>query len=189
MEALPACRCVLLCYSITRESAFDMGLPSAARKGLHSTPRPGRPAGLYGILDFLQSERIGFVRHRDTGVFRDDAGRDRASGSGIRHQLHCLHDLRGPPDWPQGSLYLPERVRSGKAGGSRLASRSDAEASENDAASIAPSGITMNIAFLVGKGGAGKRCARSHCTERSWNTDRQCAVTLFKVCCPSEQRI
>ena len=36
MEVIPACRCILLCYSNTHESTFDMGLPSAAREGLHS---------------------------------------------------------------------------------------------------------------------------------------------------------
>jgi hypothetical protein len=30
------------------ESTFDMGLPSAAREGLHSAPGSERPAGLYG---------------------------------------------------------------------------------------------------------------------------------------------
>ena len=76
------------------ESTFDMGLPSAAREGLHTSPGPGGPAGLYGILDFLQPEWIGFVRHGDAGVFRDAAGRNRAGGPRICHQLHCLHDLR-----------------------------------------------------------------------------------------------
>ncbi len=56
------------------ESTFDMGLPSAAREGLHSAPGSGRPAGLYGILDLLQSERIGFVWHGNARVFRNTAG-------------------------------------------------------------------------------------------------------------------
>ena len=69
--------------------------------------------------------------------FGISAGRDRASGPRIRHQLHRVHSLRGPPDRPQGGLYLPERVRSGKTGGPRLAARSHAEASANDATSLA----------------------------------------------------
>jgi hypothetical protein len=137
VEVIPACRCILLCYSNTRESTFDMGLPSAAREGLHSAPGSGRPAGLYGILDLLQLGRIGFVRHRNSRIFRNSAGRDRASGSRIGHQLHRVHRLRGSPIRPQGSLYLPKRVRSGKTGGSRLAARPLAEASAKDAASLA----------------------------------------------------
>ena len=42
------CGCILLCYSMTHESAFHLGLPSAAREGLRSAPGSERPAGSYG---------------------------------------------------------------------------------------------------------------------------------------------
>ena len=62
--------------------------------------------------------------------------------------INCIACIvfAGSPIRPQGGLYLPKRLRSGKTGGSRLAARPHAEASAKDAAAIA---ARISIKHLV----------------------------------------
>ena len=118
----------LLRHFVTRPGRFGVFPPTGPTERVTSrrvTPRSigsSSPVRLDPWIEYSTTTMTRFLRRKGAADYFGSLAAEITRAVANQYQLHRVHPLRGSPIRPQGSLYLPQGVRSGKTGGPRRVS-------------------------------------------------------------------